>query len=349
MAARYLFLRLSALGDVVFALEALSALKQQEPDATVDWLVEDKASGLVTGHPWIDEVLVFRRKLVSAALPRPWRWPSLFAELWRHFRRLRRHRYDAVLDLHGNLKSGLHLWLSRATRKLGFAPPVAREGAHWFANEHVDVGELPVHRADQGLVMVGRLLSGDRIHVARPLIPVCEHARSRALALLDGAPQLVALAPGTSSFASFKRWPITGFGELAAQLVAQGRTVVVCTGPDEEDLAEPLLNIAGVRWFDGGEHGLAVYLEVLREAAVLVAADSGPLHMAQAVGTDVVGLFGPKDPARYGPRLATSVVLRYPVPCAPCGLRACDAPLCVRAIPVAVVADAVERIMGQAQ
>jgi ADP-heptose:LPS heptosyltransferase len=85
----------------------------------------------------------------------------------------------------------------------------------------------------------------------------------------------------------------------------------------------------------------------MRRASVVVAADSGLLHLAQAVGTSAVALFGPKDPEVYGPRLADSIVLRYPTACAPCGRRSCDAPLCVQAIPVAGVHAAVHELLAK--
>ena len=351
---RYLFIRLSALGDVIFALEALAALKRAEPGSRVDWLVEDRAAALLEGHPLIDRVLIYPRRKIARSLARPWLWPSAVRSILVHGRALRRERYTAALDLHGNLKSGLHLLFCRAARKLGFDKPHAREGSQRMATERVRVGDGSVHRAEQGMRLVAQLLGSEPERGNFVLLPRRGDEAARARDLLarhpvTGTGAFVGLAPGASDFAAFKRWPAASFRNLAASLAQQGLRVVLCTGPGEQALAnEVSAENPDLLWVDGEESGLACYIEVLRQLDVVVAADSGPLHMAQAVGTPAVALFGPKDPAVYGPRLPQSVVLRYPVPCAPCGRRSCAAPICVLGIPVEAVMAAVHAILNGA-
>lgn len=350
-AGRYLILRLSALGDVVFALESLAAIRAAEPDAVVDWVVEDRAAGLLRGHPWVNEVLVYPRRRLSRMLARPWLWLHAARELGRHGRRLRRTAYDAVLDLHGNFKSGLHVWFARGRRKIGFSRARARELSWLAVRERVDLGTRAGHRAEQGLQLVAQLLGREPPDVEGPLIPVREKAAREADACLARHPRgtggpLVCIAPGSSGFAAFKRWPAARHRDLALALQREGARVVLCTGPGEDALAAAIGTAPDILWCDGGRLGLPVYLEVLRRADVLVAADSGPLHMAQAVGTKTVALFGPKDPAIYGPRRTRSIVLRYPVPCVPCGRRDCDAPICVQGIPVDDVRAAVRELIA---
>ncbi|MFQ5504515.1 MAG: glycosyltransferase family 9 protein [Planctomycetota bacterium] len=352
---RYLFLRLSALGDVIFALEALHALKQQIPEARVDWAVEDRARELLEGHPLLERVLVYPRKELVQSVLRPWRWPAALRALTRFVRELRAVRYDAVLDLHGNLKSALHMLFSRGLSKYAFRPPRAKELSHLVANRLVSLGGEPLHRAEQGRRMIAELLGKDGKELPPgegPLLPPRSPEREKAGDFLASAsvrgPTIV-LAPGSSSFARFKRWPVEQFRELARRLEGRGHRVIVCTGPGEEALAEAIGAASGNRslWLDGARQGLGVTLEVLRRAAVVVAADSGPLHMAQAVGTRAVALFGPKDPSIYGPRLEGSIVLRHPMPCMPCGERGCGAPLCVQAIAVEEVEAAIHKILSE--
>ncbi|MCA8971259.1 MAG: glycosyltransferase family 9 protein [Planctomycetes bacterium] len=340
---RYLLVRLSAIGDVVFALESVAALRAVDPGARIDWLVEDRIRPLLESHPDLERVLVYPRREFARRAVRPWLWPSLLLLAARHVRSLRKTRYDAVLDLHGNLKSGFHVLLSRAKRKIGFDKARAKEGS-WFAvRERVALPTPQPHRSEEGLLLLERLVGAPVARPPHPTFPVDEAAKARANAWLDatrretaahGTTGIVVLAPGTSAFAAFKRWPARHYAELAERLCLHGLTVVVSTGPGERELGRNAVGQSGALWFDGADHGLAVALEVLRQASVCVAADSGPMHLAQAVGVPVVGIFGPKDPGRYGPRLPGSVVVRYATPCAPCGRRACELPTCVQAVTV---------------
>ena len=354
MPRRYLLIRLTALGDIIFALEALAALRAAEPDAEIDWVVEDRWRTILDACPGVDRAIVYPRRLLQRALLRPWLWPqALFAGL-AHLRALRRHRYDAVLELQGNLKGGLHSLFAKATRKIGFAGPRARELSWLLVRERVELPRPRPHRVREGLALVEQLVGEPGPNEQGPLLPRSEEAATQAAAWLrehlgSDPHDLVVLAPGTSAFAAFKRWPTARFAELTEALLAEGRQVVISAGPGEEALAEacgavreaaagrPLL-------FAGGEHGLPVFLELLRFAGLVVAADSAPLHLAQAVGTPVVALFGPKDPSVYGPWREPAEVLRYSVPCAPCGRRDCALPMCVQGIPSEAVHDAVQRL-----
>ncbi|MCB9882854.1 MAG: glycosyltransferase family 9 protein [Planctomycetes bacterium] len=340
---RYLLVRLSAIGDVVFALESVAALRNLDPGARIDWLVEDRIRPLLESHPDLDRVLVYPRREFARCAVRPWLWPSLVVLLVRHACALRRTRYDAVLDLHGNLKSGLHVLLARAKRKIGFDKTRAKEGAWLAVRERVTLPSPRPHRSEEGLLLLERLVGATVARPPHPVFPIDEAAKALANAWLDATRPtyathrpagMVVLAPGTSAFAAFKRWPARRYAELAERLCLHGLTVVVSTGPGERELGRNAVGQSGAIWFDGAEHGLAVALEVMRQASVCVAADSGPMHLAQAVGVPVVGIFGPKDPLRYGPRLPGSIVMRYATPCAPCGRRACELPTCVQAVTV---------------
>ncbi len=358
----YLFLRLSALGDLCFALESLRALEKLQPGATVDWVVEDRFASLLEGEAGIRRLIVYPRKALSHSLKRPWLWPKALLLLWRHGRALRRERYDCLLDLHGNLKSGLHSLMIRATRKIGFAAPRAREGAWRFYHQRVSLPEERIHRAEEGLLLVieatGQALPQGGEAVLRP----SEEDRAKARAFLQETKEtweeesregsakgtamdrplqalapLVVLAPGSSNFAAFKRWPLERFQALARHLRKKGCRVLINLGPGEETLGKALCPFP---LWKGGEQGLRATLALLKAADLVIAADSGALHLASAVGTPSIALFGPKDERAYGPRHPASLVLRYPVPCAPCGKRSCPAPICVRAIPVQAVLDA---------
>jgi heptosyltransferase I len=321
-----LVVRLSALGDVLFALETVAALRRERPDASIDFLVEDRFASLLAGHRQLREVLVYpRRDLVA-----------ITRSLWA----LRRRRYDVVLDVHGILKSAMHVWCVRSPCKVGPAAPGSREGAHRAYQTVVPMPDPVPHRADIGHRLLAAIgLSGA---VAPPALDV----PTPPAALLAGErARRVLLFPGTSAFAAFKRWPVAHFAALTRRLVADGLAVHAGFGPGERELAAPLL-AAGARAVDGGALGLLGLGGAMRECAVVVAADTVPLHLAAAVGVRCVALFGPKDETRYGPRAHGAVrheVLFAPVPCRPCKRRSCVTPQCVLGIPVDAVEAAVRR------
>jgi heptosyltransferase-1 len=329
-----LVVRLSALGDVLFALETVAALRNERPDVAIDFLVEDRFRALLAGHPQLRDVLVYPRR----------RWLAIAGSLWAL---RRRPRYDVVFDVHGILKSAMHVACVRAAHRVGPAPPAAREGAARAYDLVVPMGPPVPHRADIGHRLLAAIgLSG------RPVPPVLPTpAPPRELLAGTTAPR-VFLHPGTSAFATFKRWPHDRFAELARALAARGVSVLVGFGPGERELAAPALAAApGARAVDGGALGLLGMAGVMRECAVVVAADTGPLHLGAAVGARCVALFGPKDSERYGPRAHGTIaheVLWHDVPCRPCKLRTCVSPQCVLGIPIRDVEAAVLRQLGMA-
>jgi ADP-heptose:LPS heptosyltransferase len=331
--ARVLIVRLSALGDVLFALETVAALKQARPDVCIDFLVEDRFAGLLTGHPQLERVLVY---------PRRHRLRILGSLL-----RLRRTRYDAVLDLHGILKSAMHLLCARSPRKLGFAPPGSREGAHWLYRTAVSLPVPLPHRAARGPFLL-QALGID----ASPAAPVLAWPRPAVDPWAGAGHPRIVLHPGTSAFAKFKRWPAERFGILAARLAARGLCVAVSFGPGERELAAEVERQApGIRTIDGAALGLDGLGAVLQQADLVVAADTGPLHLAATAGVPVVALFGPKDPDLYGPRAhggAQHQVLFADVPCRPCRRRDCASPQCVLGLEVDTVEQAVLQALAVA-
>jgi ADP-heptose:LPS heptosyltransferase len=325
---RVLIIRLSALGDVLFALETVAALRQERPDVAIDFLVEDRFQQLLDGHAHIDRVLVYPRRH-RLRIP-----GSILA--------LRKTRYDVALDLHGIQKSAMHMLFAKAHHKVGPASPASREGARFAYNLTVPMPTPPPHRAVVGHMLLKAIgLSGE---ATAPTIATTEPPAG----ILEGLPRpRVLLHPGTSAFAAFKRWPSDRFAELARRLTTRGVGVVIGFGPGEEQLAAPALALAtGSRAANGAELGLLGLGGIMRHCDVVVAADTGPLHLGAAVGARCVALFGPKNHLRYGPRGHGEVqheVVFHDVPCRPCKRRTCATPQCVLGIDVDTVEAAVLR------
>lgn len=355
---RALVVRLSAVGDVLHALPAVHALAVARPDLELDWLVEDRAAALLEGHPDLARVHVVPRGRWTRAMRRPLAWPRAALELARFVSGLLHRRYDAVVDLQGNLKSGLWALGAGAPARVGLASGEAREGNGFFVNRRVAVAARVRHRVERALrvlaVLAGRPLGFAGGGVA-PVAPDGHAAAWVTSALrdrgLEGRP-FVVLHPGTSRFGAFKRWPAERFATLADRIVRETRAAVVVTGaPGEEPLVEAVRARATVATTSLVTPNLATLAAVLARGRVLVAADTGPLHLAAGLGVPVLGLFGPKDADVYGPygrRPDGSVgplpvLVRDDVGCRPCAVRWCPEPVCMSGLEVD---DVFARIVG---
>lgn len=299
---RILLIRLSALGDVVNTLPAVSAVREAFPKARLGFVVEDRCRDVVVGHPALDRVYVYPRKRWQSDFFRFWRWDRLVKEVTAFFREIRGERYDVALDFQGNLKGALHAWLSGSPERIGFARGYCNE-LNWLFST-VRVRPPTEYRVEKFLSLLGPL----GIAPARPhyVLPRSEESKSRARRFLAdiGWPEgdYIVLHPGTSEFGKIKRWPIDRFGALARRLAKEGHRVLVVWGPGERGMADAIAAEGGKGVRIAMEtRSILDLAELIAGARVFVGADSGPLHLASAVGVRSVALFGPKDPAIYGP------------------------------------------------
>jgi lipopolysaccharide heptosyltransferase I len=287
--------KLSSLGDIVHALPVAAALRQTLPHGHLTWVVEHHEAALLRGNPAIDEVAI--------ADTRGWRRLSgtgthavrAVGALLRQFR----HRgFDVAVDLQGNLKSGVVTAATGAALRIGFTARRCREPLNaLFTNRRVDPPPAARHVVDQHLALLGPLgVAMPDATFWLPRDPAAEAAMARALG--DSGGRLVVLHPGSGQAA--KRWASARFTELARRLRADaGAAVLILWGPSERESAEGIARASGARLAPATD--LPALLALLRRTAVMVAADTGPLHVAAALGVACVGLYGPTDPARTGP------------------------------------------------
>jgi heptosyltransferase I len=321
-----LVVRLGALGDIVHTIPAVAALRRAYPAARIDWLVEAKHREILDLVPVIDHLVVVRD-------------PSFLA--WVDAtRQVRSVRYDIALDFQGLMKSAVLARASGARRVLGFSIWHVREkGARPFYSEGVDVESM--HVIHKNLRLLEGLGLGDPA-IEFPLIRVDSRARDTMVEQSGGAPYAV-LNPGAAW--PNKRWPAQQYGELAAFLrEVRGMVPFVLWGPAEAPLAQAIVDASAGAAHLAPPTRIADMVEVFRTAALVVSGDTGPLHIAAAVGTPTVSIFGPTDPARNGPHAPADIaVSRF----ASCGChydRRCHrAEWCLASLPVAEVTAAVQQ------
>jgi len=326
---KILIIKPSSLGDIIDALPAVGSIRKQYPSACISWLVKSEWGSLLNGHPFIDEVI---------AAPFAWRGISrLIGAVRRPF--------DLVVDLQGLLRSALLGAATGAPVRIGFAS--AREGASRFYTDRVTIPERTVHAVDR-YREIARALGCDvsRIDFGIPISRESAAGIDRLLSGVGFSPsdRFIAIHP-TARWES-KKWMPTRFADLADWLIREKRNPIIFVGSKGEReeveqivrrMKQPAINVAG-------ETTLSELAELIRRAECFICNDSGPMHLAAAIGTPVVALFGPTDPSKIGPYGAGHKIIRKEISCAGCHRDRCVRDNeCMRAISVEDVIETIER------
>ena len=296
--------RLGAVGDLIRTLPALHLMRDCWPQTRIGWVVEEHLSPLLADHPQLDEVFTIDR---HGFLEEARRWsPKAIGRIARLRRELRDFRPTLAIDFQGCLKSGLASKLSGAKVRLSFERQHVRERSHLFANFKVPLRSESRHRVRRALALA-RAAGADDGHADRvPRVELAftheERRRGHELRLSAAGPgRTVAIAPFTSRRQHWKRYPVLRWREIAAALALRGYGVVLIAGPGEEGEAREIARASG--------KGVGVCEQVtLRELGAMLAdcdlfigGDTGPMHMAWAVGTKVVAVYGPTLPELNSP------------------------------------------------
>jgi len=282
-----LLVKLSAIGDVLHGIPVAVALRGGFPEAAIGWVVEGRTAELLDGHPAIDHVL----RLPRGWAKRPAEWGRLRGEL---------HAFapDVTIDMQGLLKSALVTWLSGAPIRIGPEGADAREGSWLATTERVEA--TAAHVVERNLSLLSPLGIPAGIPAFRlPTWPLPAARMARFVASLGPGTPPVIVNPGAGW--SSKLWPEDRFATVARRLATeQGRrTVVVWGGPAERAAAERIAAASGATL--APPTTLQELAELCRLADCFISSDTGPLHLAAAVGTPCVGLFGPVPAQRNGP------------------------------------------------
>lgn len=335
---KFLLVRLGALGDVVHAIPVAAALRRAFPSSRIDWLVSAKHREILDLVPVIDRRLVINDR--SGA----WSGTSMLAAV----RELRAARYDVALDLQGLIKSALLARSSGAGRVIGFSASYAREGlARPFYTEAFDPGRGGLYAPAETRHVVDinlSLLQTVGITSASAEFPIesVDSVAARSASERTGG-RYALLNPGAAW--PNKRWPPARFAAIAVELQRRhGLMSVVLWGPGEEALAQEVAAGAEGAAIVSPRTTIGDLVALARGAAVMVSGDTGPTHIAGAVGTPLVGIYGPTRPSRNGPMTPGDVTVSRDASCQCHHLRRCRLEkMCLLDIEVAEVLDAVER------
>ena len=328
---KILLIRLRLIGDVVFTTPMLRALKRTYPEGHLAYLVEPPAAPVVTGNPHLDEVIVAPQATGAA---------RIVADV-QLGRRLRRGRYDLVIDLHGGPRSAWLTWFSGAPQRIGYEIT----GRTWMYTRavprpralrprHSVRNQWDLLEAIDGWPAAEPDPSKDSVEMAPDA-----RAEARIARRLDGfgiTPAHELVVVHVSAGNPFRRWPEPAFTRLVSALAAESpsRRIVLGSGPSDRDAANRIaeeakraLGPASGRVLDFGEFDLAELRALIERSRLFIGGDSGPLHIAATTATPIVGIYGPTEPARSAPwrdsRFRAESVEVAGLPCRPCDQRVC--------------------------
>jgi heptosyltransferase-1 len=342
-----LLVKLSAIGDVVHTLPLLEVLRQNFSEARIDWLVEEEASSMIEGHEDVDHVIVSFRKSWQKRLLSQGDRRAVVSEIKRFLCDLRSHEYDLVIDLHGLFKSGLLTGLARGRRKIGFTG--GKEGSILFLTDRPYPFDYNRHALDRYMQTAEYL--GCKINSWDGKIPLQAGDKDRIDRLLANhfSPDDTLIAINPMARWATKLWEEERFTKLSERLRQDLSCKVLFTGsPSDYPVIEriirglnpPPLNLAG-------RTTLRELAYLFTRCRLVMTTDTGPMHIAAAMGVPVVALFGPTAPWRTGPHGKGHTVIQKKLECSPCFRKKCSDLKCMNTITVEEVFDAVKRIVEQ--
>ena len=311
---RLLVVRLGAMGDILHALPAVTALRQAHAGWVIDWVVEPCWRALLSAHESPGtEVRTAAQPLVDRlhlAPTKAWRRDPLSRKTVHEIsvlrQELKRGEYDAVLDLQGAVRSAIVGRLTGCSRRIGEWAP-RESAARWLFTECIATRGAHVIEQD---VELASAVAGDDLQPQQPWLPVDPAAEAWCDELLHATQQpTVLLNPGAGWGA--KRWPVERYAAVASDLASRGFRVLVNAGPGEEPLATTVQD-QSCGTATPVTCSLDQLIALTRRVALVIAGDTGPLHLACALGRPVVGIYGPTDPTRNGPFGTRFRVLRSP-------------------------------------
>ncbi|HKZ57705.1 MAG TPA: lipopolysaccharide heptosyltransferase II [Thermodesulfovibrionales bacterium] len=326
---KILVVKPSSLGDVVHSLPFLNALRERFPKAEIHWVIAKGFEDLLTGHPMVKKIWVINKDM----------WKKLsqirssFQEIRILLKELRKERYDIVVDLQGLLRSGVITRATGSPVRIGFEE--AREGSRFFYTSKIEGGK-DIHAVDRYL-KIAAFLGCDITEVCFPLpLSFNSELRTPNSAFSD---DYAVMVPGARW--KTKRWSPENFGELASLLPI--KTVIV-GGRGDKGIAKEILASSGSKSVSlVGNTDLKGLIEIIRGARFIVSNDSGPMHIAAALGIPVFAIFGPTDPVRTGPYGRGHTVIREEILCSPCFKKNCGDLKCMESLSVEKVYGIIKR------
>lgn len=327
---KILIIKPSSLGDVVHSLPFLNVIRDDFEFAKIHWVIAKGLESLLENHPMIEKLWVINKD--------EWKnirkFKNTIAEIRKLYRELRNESYDIAIDLQGLLRSGILTNATRAPLKIGFKE--AREGSTMFYTHKIQGGN-EIHAVDRYL-KIASAMGCDIDNVIFPLPLVFES--ESVVDLKTKIKEYAVLVPGARW--KTKQWGTERFAQLSSLMNI--KSIVIGSRQDKEISDYIQAHSSGKAISMAGQTNLKELLSLMRGAKIVIANDSGPMHIAAACGVPVVAIFGPTNPVRTGPYGTNHLVIKSDIPCSPCYKRKCKTLKCLNDISVAQVSEGVNKI-----
>jgi len=345
-----LVLRLSAVGDVIRTLPAVKALKEHAPSSSITWIVEEPSQAFLESQPEVDRVILFPRKRWTKGMKSLGTIWETIGEMREFITGLRKRKFDVVLDFHGILKSGLLSFLSGARHRIGYDRSSTKEGNSLFSNVKVRLPKEKISRFKRNFALLRGMGLEVRDFKYSLHIPPADREYVASFFKSSGTPlkrPLIAIHPGTSAKALFKRWPADQYARLGDRLVRElSATVLFTWGADEFEWVEGIRKEMEEPSLLGPKTETLTQLgEVYRQCDLYIGGDTGPMHIASLIGIPVVVIYGPTDPTENEP-FGGHIKIRKQVGCNPCHNYSCKELLCIKAVSADEVFKGTREILG---
>ena len=294
---RILIIKPSALGDIALALPALASLRKSFPDAHIAWFIRPEFAPLLEENKNLDEIIIFDRKLLG----KWWLRPKAFVALLHLIRKLRAEKFDLVIDFQGLFRTALFAWFTGCKKRVGMQ--AAREFASNFYTQKIPQDSDSIHVIDyyqKIAAAAGAVTISDDYNLA----PSPQAVESVNALLADrnlAGRKYAVLVPGSAH--ANKCWPEENFAQLAEKIASQFNLDIVAVGTtDEKTITENINSLANVPIIDmAGKTDIPQLIALLNGAQIVISNDTGPGHIAVALGIHIVMIFGLTNPARIGP------------------------------------------------
>jgi lipopolysaccharide heptosyltransferase I len=294
---KILIIKPSAMGDIVHSLPVLSAVHKTYPDAEIFWLVRTEFAGLLEGHPHLSKIILFDRKYLGTA----WKNPKAFGALVVLIMRLKKEKFDLIIDLQGLFRTASLGWLSGCKVRVG--PSSGREFSHFLYTKTIRQDRDSIHVVDYYLKIAAA--AGVVVDAAEFILPTDNRSEKAVASILDelgaGEKGYAILIPGSAH--SDKCWPSERFAAVADKIAERfGLSVIAVGTASESSLADDINGKAKVNVKNlAGRTDVPVLISLLRKAKVVISNDTGPGHIAAALKVPMVMIFGRSNPARVAP------------------------------------------------
>lgn len=347
--ARILFIRLSSLGDLILTLPTLKAIKNRYPQAHVTWLVQDSLQDVLSGNPYLDEILPVDLVSMTDKYATPQMWlrggRRLFHNLVKANRIFRKRKFDVVLEFQALFKSGIFASLNRGAERYGFKN--ARELSHLFLNHPIFVRDKSRH-AVENYLQFARHFGCPTEEVEFPIyIPTEDERYVEQLLLNKGIKRedFIVFVGATARWRS-KFWDQEAFARLCDELVRRYGAKLIFSGlPSEagylQEIREQMREDALIM---AGRTNIKQFLALIKRSRLYVGVDSGSMHAAAAFKVPTIALFGPSNPSWIGPYGQEQGIVKVDLPCAPCNKRDCSHRSCMLGITPEMVLEKVEAL-----